>query len=123
MASEATLIRKVGRYLPTAAAVVGMTMILGSIVFLFETDYGRIAGVVGGMLMLEAAIWYAANPFLKNQRRYLPLRAEVEKFIKLVSELNSARAAVNGLPEKIERTRSAMHESIERMVAAAGKTE
>ncbi len=104
-----------------AAAVVGMTMILGSIVLFFETDYGRIAGVSGGMLTLLGAVWYAANPFLKNRRRYLPLRAEVNKFIKLVSELHSA--AVNGLPEEIERTRSAMHESIERMVAAAGKTE
>ncbi len=121
MTNETTLMRKAVRYLPTAAAVVGMTVILGSIVFFFETDYGRIAGVVGGMLVLEAAIWYAANPFLKNQRRYLPLRAETEAFIKLVSELNSA--AVNGLPEEIERTKSAMRESIERMVAAAGKTE
>ncbi len=121
MRSEATLTQKVVRYLPVAAAVAGMTMILGSIVFFFETDYGRIAGVVAGMLMLEAAIWYAANPYLKNTRRYLPLRAEVNKFIKLVSELHSA--AVDGLPEEIERTRSAMHEAIERMVAAAGKTE
>ncbi len=54
-------------------------------------------------------------------RRYLPLRAEVNKFIKLVSKLNSA--AVDGLPEEIGRTRSAMRESIERMVAAASKTE
>ncbi len=121
MASKTRLTQKVARYLPTAAAVVGMTMILGSIVFFFETDYGRIAGVVTGMLVLEAAIWYAANPYFKNTRRYLPLRAETEAFIKLVSELNSA--TVNGLPEEIERTRSAMRESIERMVAAAGKTE
>ncbi len=119
MTSEATLMRKVVRYLPTAAAVAAMIVIFGSIVFFFETDYWRIAGVTGGMLMLLGAVWYAANPFLKNRRRYLPLRAEVNKFIKLVSELHSA--AVNGLPEEIERTRSAMHESIERMVAAAGR--
>ena len=110
MRNEMTLIRKVIRYMPMAAAVVGMTMTLGSIAFFFETDYGRIAGVTGGMLMLLAAIWYAANPFLKNQRRYLLLRAEVNKFHQVVSELSSA--AVNGLPEEIER-----------MVAAAGKTE
>ena len=121
MTNEGTLTRKVMRYLPIGAAVAGMVVILGSIVFFFETDYWRIAGAAGGMLLLLAAIWYAANPFLKNQRRYLLLRAEVNKFHQVVSELNSA--AVNGLPEKIERTRSAMHESIKRMVAAAGKTE
>ena len=121
MTNETTLMRKVGRYLPTAAAMVGTTMTLGSYAFFFATDYGRMAGVTGGMLMLLAAIWYAANPFLKNQRRYLLLRAEVNKFHQVVSELNSG--AINGLPEEIERTRSAMHESIERMVAAAGKRE
>ncbi len=115
MTNEATLIRKVIRYLPMAAAVGGMIMILGSIAFYFETDYGRIGGVTGGMLMLLAAIWYAANPFLKNQRRNLPLRAEVEQSTKLIRELD--RAAANRMPEEIERTRSAMHESIERMVA------
>jgi len=115
MTNEATLMRKVVRYLPLAGAVAGMLMILGSITFYFETDYGRIGGVTGGMLMLLAAIWYAANPFVKNQRRNLPLRAEVEQFIKLVRELT--RAAANGLAEEIERTRSALHESIERMVA------
>ena len=122
MRNEMTLIRKVIRYMPMAAAVVGMTMTLGSIAFFFETDYGRIAGVTGGMLMLLAAIWYAANPFLRNQRRYLPLRAEMEAFIKLVSELN-ATAVNGGAAEEIERTKSAMHEVVERMVAAAGKTE
>ncbi len=121
MTSEATLTQKVMRYLPMATAVAGMTVILGSIVFFFETDYGRIAGVTGGMLTLLGAVWYAANPFLKSRRRYLPLRAEVDKLIQLVRELNTA--AVNGLPEEIERTKSAMRESIERMVAAAGKTE
>ena len=94
----------------------------GSIVFYFETDYGRIAGVTAGMLMLLGATWYAANPFLKNRRRYLPLRAETEAFIKLVSELN-ATAVKGGAAEEIERTRSAMHGAVERMVAAAGKTE
>ncbi len=120
MTNETTWMRKVVRYLPVAAAVAGMIMILGSIAFYFETDYRRIGGVTGGMLILLAAIWYAANPFIKNQRRYLPLRAEVEQFSKLVRELN--RAATNGVPEEIERTGSAMHECIERMVAAAGKT-
>ncbi len=66
MTRQATRMHTLVRYLPVAAAVVGMTMILGSIVFFFETDYGRIAGVASGMLMLLGAVWYAANPFFKN---------------------------------------------------------
>ena len=103
------------------AAVAGMIVILGSIVFFFETDYWRIIGAAGGMLLLLAAIWYAANPFLKNQRRYLPLRREVDKFIKLASRLNSA--VVEGRPEQVEQIRSAMHEAIDSIVEAAGKAE
>ena len=121
MTNEGTLIRKVMKNLPMGAAVAGMIMILGSIVFFFETDYWRIAGAAGGMLLLLAAIWYAANPFLKNQRRYLPLRREVDKFIKLASQLNSA--AVEGRPEQVEQIRSAMHEAIDGIVEAAGKAE
>lgn len=121
MTNQATLKQQMVKRAPMAASVVGMIMILGSIVFFFETDNGRIAGVTGGMLMLLGAVWYAANPFFKNRRRYLRLRSEVTQFIDLVRKLHSS--TVNGQPEEIERTRSAMHEYVERMVAAAGKTE
>ena len=121
MTNEATLTRRIMRYLPMGAAVAGMIVTLGSIVFFFETDYGRIAGAAGGMLLLLGAIWYAANPFLKNQRRYHALRREIEKFIKLVGQLN--KAAVDSAPERVEQVRSAMHESIDGIVEAAGKAE
>ncbi len=99
-----------------------MTLILGSIVFFFETDYGRIAGVTGGMLLLLGAIWYTANPFLKNRRRYRPLRAEVNKFIKLVTALN--RAATTPLAEQeFKGVMVAMHEAVERMAIVADKLE
>ena len=120
MTSRARVIDKVARYLPLGVTVVGMVMIFGSIVFIFETDYGRIAGASGGMLVLLAAIWYAANPVIKNRRRYHLLRTEFNKFKILVGDLN--RAGVDGLPNEIDKTRSAMQTSIDRMVEAAGKT-
>ena len=64
------------RYLPTTAAIVGMILALGSIVFFFESDFRRIIGVSGGILFLLGAVWYAANPFFKNKRKYLALRAD-----------------------------------------------
>ena len=120
MTSQTRVIDKLARYLPLGATVIGMVVIFGSIVFIFETDYGRIAGASGGMLVLLAAIWYAANPVIKNRRRYHLLRTEFNKFKILVSDLN--RAGVDGLPDEIDKTRSAMHTSIDRMVEAAGKT-
>ena len=119
MTSQTRVIDKLARYLPLGATVIGMVVIFGSIVFIFETDYGRIAGASGGMLVLLAAIWYAANPVIKNRRRYHLLRTEFNKFKTLVSDPN--RAGVDGLPDEIDKTRSAMHTSIDRMVDVAGK--
>ena len=121
MTSQTASIHKIAKYLPTGAAVAGMIMIFASIVFFFETDYGRIAGASAGILVLLAAIWYAAHPIPRHQRRFKPLRTEFNNFKRLVGELS--RAGVDGMPEEIDRTHSAMHESIDRMVEAAGKTE
>lgn len=121
MRNDITLGRKIMRHLPVGVAVAGMIVILGSIVFFFETDYWRIGGAAAGMLLLVMAIWYAANPFLKNQRRYLPLRREVDEFIKLAGKLN--RAKVAGSMGEVGQLRSAMQAQIDRIVEAAGKIE
>ena len=121
MTNQPKLKQRIVRRVPLVAAVIGMVLILGSIVFFFETDQGRIVGATGGMFMLLGAVWYAAHPFLKNRRTYLALRSEVDEFIKLVRGLNDA-AVANQLDE-IERTRTAMHKYVDRVVSAAGESE
>jgi hypothetical protein len=120
MSNGASTIQRLVRYVPLAACLVGIFVILWSTV-LFNSEYPRVAGATAGILVLLAAVWYAANPFFKNTRRYLPLRAEVVRFIDLARELNGA--VVDGAAaHEIERSRSLLHEAVERIVAVAGKT-
>ena len=115
-------IQRFVKYVPLAGSLVGMVLILGSIAFFFDTDAGKVAGATGGILALLGAVWYAANPFFQNTRRYLLLRSEVVRFIGLAREVNAAvvRGASVG---EIELAKARLHESVERIVAVAGKTQ
>ena len=122
MSNGASPTQRVVRYVPFTGSVAGMFLILGSIAFFFPSDQGQILGAAAGILALLGAVWYAAHPFFKSTRRYLLLRAEVAAFIKLVSGLNAA--VVNGASgDEIERTRSHLHASVDRIIAAAGRTQ
>lgn len=122
MNKGASSIHKVIRYVPLAASLLGMILIFGSIVFFFETDSGRIVGATSGIVVLLGAVWYAANPFFKRTRRYLLLRTEVVRFIGLVKELNNA--VVRGASAaEIERVKSELHNAVNRIGAAAGRTQ
>ena len=77
--------------------------------------------VTFGLAVLITSVWFAANPFIHNGRRYLALREEVDEFIGLVRELNR-QALEMGPPEDIEGTRTRMHEVVDHMVAEAGRT-
>ena len=113
---------KLVRYVPLAASLLGMILIYGSIVFFYEDEFGRIMGATSGMVVLLAAVWYAANPFFKSTRQYLLLRSEVVRFVGLVKRLNNA--VVSGAPaDEIERAKSELHDAVDRIGAAAGKTQ
>lgn len=109
-------------YVPLVSSVLGITIIISSVVFFWvESDSRRLLFVTIGLAILIAGVWYAANPFLKNTRRYVPLREEVDAFIELVRIVN--RQVVEGEgPAAVEGTRAEMHEAVERMVAKAGKS-
>ena len=122
MNKGASSIHKLVRYVPLAASLLGMILIFGSIVFFFDSDLGRIVGATIGIVVLLGAVWYAANPFFKRTRRYLLLRTEVVRFIGLVRELNNA--VVRGAPaDEIERAKSELHKAVDRIGAAAGRTQ
>jgi HAMP domain-containing protein len=114
--------RPVVTYVPLAAAVLGITIVLTSVVFFFEeSDIRRLGGVIVGLVILIAGVWYAANPFLRNTRRYVPLRREVDAFIELVRTVN--RQVLKGdPPADVEATKAVMHEAVERMVTKAGES-
>ncbi len=122
MTSNSTLLRKAAAHMPFAAALMGMAIVFGGIaLFYFESSLARVATVAVGVLVLIAGIWFEANPFLKNERRYIGLRAEVNRFIKLTRRLNRS-AVEKEHRDKFEQAKAAMHDSVERMAVLAGRT-
>ena len=111
--------RRLARSVPLIAVVLGMTVVFASVVLYFGQATTRVVVVSVGMLLLVAGAWFADNPYLKSQRRYLKLRAEVDGFIALARELNAA--ADPRVSQELKRVNVAMHESVDRMAQLAGK--
>ena len=97
-----------------------MTLVFVNAVLYFGDANMRVLIVSVGILLLASGVWYAGNPYLKNERRYLGLRAEVDSFIGWVRELNAARGPGKRQGES-DRLNAAMHESVDRMTQLAGK--
>ncbi len=113
--------QRVAKSIPLIACLVGMTVIMGSVTVFFDDTFRRVIGITAGIFLLLMAVWYAANPFFFSTRRYLQLRTEVVRFIALVRDLNNAVVAGAGAGE-VEQARSELHNAIDRIVNAAGKT-
>ena len=117
MTNSPSLGRKVAAQLPVVSAVLGLTIVIGSVAFFYFDRVAMTMGAVAvGMLFLLAGTWYAANPFFKDDREYLrlPMRAEVDRFTGLLRQLNAAAVEDRTGPE-FEQAKAAMHESVERM--------
>lgn len=111
--------RTVNRYVGLVAAAAGVGIVLSS--FLFLTDpYLWYWTVAAGLVVAVLGFAYGLFPFLTNQRRYHGLRNEVDAFVDLVRDLNTAALGQKG-DEDFERLKSAMHDSVERMGDLAGR--
>ncbi len=110
--------RRLAARLPTASAILGMGFVFGSLVFYFSSSYvWSVVGVTIGIAFLLLGIWYAAHPFVVNERTNLQLRGVVREFIGMVRELHWA--TVEGDEVAVERLRGEMKEAVDRMVAAS----
>jgi hypothetical protein len=94
----------------------------GVVIILLQTlmiAYHRIevAIILAGILINQVGTWGLATRLLPERRDYLQLRAEVDRFIGLVRQLNAS--AVASHDAEVESTKALMHESIERMVSVA----
>ena len=102
-----TLWRKLGARASVVTSLAGSTIVLTSVIFFFvQDDVGRVLGVTAGLLFLLLAIYYAAHPFLKEERSYLELRREVQHFLDLTRELHYAairedHAAFESIKERV----------------------
>ncbi|MBI4539530.1 MAG: hypothetical protein HY704_08485 [Gemmatimonadetes bacterium] len=107
--------------------IVGMVIVFAGVLLLTNLTV-QVLVVLAGVLAIEAGVWQLTNPLLPNERRYLALRAEADRFIGLVREMNAAAVALHdrATPEargEFERVRAQMLNSIDRMAAVAGRTE
>jgi uncharacterized membrane protein YccC len=99
----------------------GMSLILTSVVFFFvEDDFRRILGVTAGLFMLLLAIWYAAHPFLREERIYRELRRDVDKFIDLTRQLHYA--SIRGDHAAIESIEERIPQQVEIVIGTARKS-
>ena len=107
--------------------VLGTVLILAAVLLLVELRV-QLMVVILGILLLQAGVWNMAQSILPSERKYEPLREEVDAFIGLVRQLNMCALQIQDHPsqaadEDFSRIRDAMHDSVETMSLLAGRTE
>lgn len=115
------------RILNAGLPVVGMIVVFGAVLFVDDRQT-LILLVLLGILLIEAGVWKLSNPFLPTERRFNELRQEVDQFMELVRELNTAGIEARKDDDaaawaRFENTLATMHASVERMAGAAGRGE
>jgi hypothetical protein len=100
-----------------AVALGGVLLVLSQLLLLAYSPI-HVAVVVLGVLMIYVGIWRLVSHMLPNRRHYMPLREEVDEFIRLVRRLNTERAA-GDFPAAFE-TSAQLRETVERVIAVAG---
>jgi hypothetical protein len=113
--------RTVNQLAPLVTTVAGIVIII-SVVVLMDRGMQAVVAAGAGILLLEVGIWYAANPVFTNERRYKTLRAELDRFIECVRELNKT-AGVQGAEGRFASIKAAMHESVDAMVGMTTSAE
>lgn len=86
----------------------------------------RLALVVVGVLLIQAAAWKLPYRLMSNERRFRQLRGELDEFVWLVRELNAAAVDARSNPGAEDRfadLHTAMQDSLERMALYAGRTD
>jgi len=88
-------------------------------VLLVENQTTMLLLIATGLLVMQAGVWYMANPVLTSERRNLGLRTEVDRFIGLVRRLDRAVLA-SGTSDDVDKLRAGMHESVDEMGRLVG---
>ena len=126
-ATKRSCLRILRQSCDTGLPILGVVVILSAVLFMPEFR-GQVAIVVLGILLLEAGVWKLAHHVLPSERQYHALRDETEGFITLVRQLNAAAlmVKVHDSPthrQAFEDVRQAMHQTVDRLCAVAGRTE
>ena len=100
--------------------IIGVIIIVVPLSLMMES-WTPLFTVLIGLSLVGLGVWRLGTRLLPDRRVYLGLRSEVDAFIGLVRELNE-HARV-GRAADVDRVRSEMKESVDRMVLFAGRTE
>lgn len=115
------------RGIDTGLTLVGVLVVMGAILFVHDLR-GQIVIAAGGILMIEAGVWCLMHRLLSNQRKSYALRAEVNRFLVMVRQLDTAALTMKAhdVPETRQaftQISEAMKQSVECMTAVAGTTD
>ncbi|MGD2152338.1 MAG: hypothetical protein PVG79_03665 [Gemmatimonadales bacterium] len=98
-------------------ALTGVLLVISQLLLLAYSPI-HVAVVVLGVLMIYVGIWRLSSHLLPNRRIFMPLRCEVDEFIRLVRRLNAQRSH-RDVSAAFE-TAAELRETVERVIAAAG---
>ncbi len=119
--------RKIRRLIELGLPIIGMVVVFGAILLpTINLDLQlQVVIALVGILMIEAGVWKLTSPFLPSERKYIALRGEVDRFIDLVRQLNSAvmkSGSESGESSSaVLETLDSMHASVEKMGSLAGR--
>jgi hypothetical protein len=102
--------------LNNALVLGGVVIILLQTLMIAWTRF-QVSIILAGIIINQIGVWGLAAKLLPDRRVNLELRAEVDRFIGLVRQLNAH--AVTGDDPQVDSTKALMHESIDRMVSVA----
>ena len=112
-----------------ALTLVGIAVVFLSAILVPDFNLPlRLAGILAGILMIEAGVWNLTSPLLPSERSYNELRREVRSFISRVPELNEVALEHRQRPTEASRERfqalvDDLHASVDRMAEVAGMAE
>jgi hypothetical protein len=108
--------------------ILGMTLVFAAILVpaISLNLQVQIVVVLVGLLIIETGVWKLTSKILPNERKYLALRAEVDKFIDQIRVLNAQgkdlRVQETGTSkDSFLETVDALHASVDRMSEVAGR--
>ena len=110
--------RAINRHIAPVSAIVGIVVVFLAVMFV-DDDVTTLGLISAGLLVMQAGVWYMANPLLTSERKNTALRSEVDAFIGLVRALDQHAARADA-SEELEQVRASMHASVDRMTELAG---
>lgn len=122
-------LRGIRKAIEVGIPIVGMLVVFGGVLFISPTELQlQLLVVLIGVMMIEAGVWGMTKAILPNERQFVALRDEGDRFIVLMRALNEAKITDNlGSTDRtqaaVEAALEDMHASVRTMGVLAGQEE